>query len=64
MGYRGASSHGVRAAAKTEVEVGPCGKEHDAVREDVHEGSYEPWVVVARRKNRTKTQKSGGSLPD
>lgn len=64
MGDRGASSHGVRAAVNTEVEAGPCGKEHDAVREDVHEGSYGTWVVVARRKNRTKTQKSGGSLPD
>ena len=29
----------------------------------MHEGSYEPWVVVARRKKETKFQRSGGSLP-
>ncbi|KAF3968250.1 hypothetical protein CMV_007836 [Castanea mollissima] len=63
-GERGASSQAVHVADNTEVEVGPNGKEHDVVLEDVHEGSYGPWVVVARRKNKTKVQRSGGSLPD
>ena len=33
------------------------------MQEDVHNGSYGPWVVVARRKKETKFQRSGGSLP-
>ena len=61
---KGASSHVVRAANNTEVEVGLYGKEHDAVRENVHEGSYGPWMVMACKKNGTKTQRSGEFLPD
>ena len=64
VGDRGASSHVVHAAGNAEAKVGPHGKEHVAIREDVHEGSYGPWVVVACRKKETKTQRSGGSLPD
>lgn len=37
------------------TEVGPSGEVHDIVQEIVHEGTYGPWVMVARRKNGTKT---------
>nr|POF05186.1 hypothetical protein CFP56_05786 [Quercus suber] len=52
---RGGSSHVVHGADNSEAKVGPHGKEYNAVRKDVHEGSYGPWVVVARRKKETKT---------
>ena len=61
-GDRGASTHVVHDADNVEVNLGPHGKD-DVVQEDVHEGSYGPWVVVARRKKETKFQRSGGSLP-
>lgn len=38
------------------------------VQEDVQEGThdtkYGPWVVVGKKKNGTKTQRSGGTLPE
>ena len=58
----GASTHVVHDADSAEVKLGPHGKD-DATREDVHEGSYGPWVVVAHRKKETKFQRSSGSLP-
>nr|POE55814.1 uncharacterized protein CFP56_43333 [Quercus suber] len=60
----GVSSHIVHGADNAEVKMGPHNKDYNAVRKDVHEGSYGPWVVVARRKKETKTQRSGGSLLD
>lgn len=54
-GDRGVSSHVVHAANNTKAKVGPHGMEYVAVREDVHEGLYGPWVVVACRKKETKT---------
>ena len=48
-GDRGASTHVVHDADSAEVNLGPHGKDF-AVREDVHEGSYGPWMVVARRR--------------
>ena len=39
------------------------GSEQYAEQVDVHEGVYRPWIVVARRKNGTKTLKSGGTSP-
>lgn len=65
-GDRGASSHVMHVADNAEAKGGPHGKEHDVVREDEREGSYGPWVVVARTKKETKTQRSErscGSLP-
>ena len=32
---------------------------HDSVHEEVLEGTYGPWVVVACRKKGTKSQRSG-----
>mgnify|MGYP000957094387 FL=1 len=61
-GDRGASTHVVHDPDSAEINLGPHGKDN-AVQEDVHEGSYGPWVVVARRKKETKFQRSGGSLP-
>ena len=61
-GDRGASTHVVHDADSAEINLGPHGKDN-AVREDMHKGSYGPWVVVARRKKETKFQRSGGSLP-
>ena len=63
-GDKEASSHVVHVADDAEAKVGLHGKEHDAVRKDVHEGLYGPWVVVACRKKETRIQRSGGSLPD
>ena len=62
-GDRGASTHVVHDADSDEINLGPHGKDN-VMREDVHEGLYGPWVVVARRKKETKFQRSGGSLPD
>ena len=61
-GDRGASTHVVHDPDTAERNLGPHGKDN-AVREDVHEGSYGPWMVVARRKKELKIQRSGGSLP-
>ena len=61
-GDRGASSHVVHAADNAEAKGGPHGKEHDVIREDEHEGSYGPWVVVVLRKKETRVQRSDGSL--
>nr|POF27627.1 uncharacterized protein CFP56_66749 [Quercus suber] len=63
-GDRGASSQVVHVANNVEAKVGPHGQEYDAIRKDVHEESYGPWVVMACKNKETKTQRSGGSLPD
>ena len=63
-GDRGASSHVLHVVDNTKAKVGPHGKEHSAVRKDVHEGSYGPWVVVVLRKKETRVQRSDGSLPE
>ena len=61
-GDTGASTHSVHDVDSAGKILGPHGKD-DAVQEDVHEGSYGPWVVVARRKKETKFQRDSGSLP-
>nr|POE95451.1 uncharacterized protein CFP56_01494 [Quercus suber] len=43
--------------------VGPNSQENGDAQEDGHASTYGPWVVVARRKNGTKWQRSGGSPP-
>nr|POF21017.1 hypothetical protein CFP56_57723 [Quercus suber] len=40
------------------TDVGPSGEVHETVQEIVHEGTYDLWVMVARRKNGTKTHRS------
>ncbi|XP_030923431.1 uncharacterized protein LOC115950365 [Quercus lobata] len=44
-----------------ELGVGTSKDVHESEHEDVQEGTYGPWIVVARRKNGTKNQRSGGS---
>ena len=61
LGDVGASSHEVCAADNPRTEVGTSSLVHDSEQEVVHEGVYGPWVVVARRKNGTKLQRSGVS---
>ena len=43
----GASSHGVCAADNPRIEVGTSSLVHDSEQEVVHEGAYDPWVLVA-----------------
>ena len=52
-GNRGASIHIIHAVDNAEAKVGPHGKDN-VIREDVHEGLYGPWVVMACRKKETK----------
>lgn len=59
----GARSHEDCDPISPRTDVGPSGEVHETVQEIVHEGTYGPWVMVARRKNETKTQRSGGSPP-
>ena len=59
-GLRGASLHDICDIDKPRTEVGTTNLLHDSEQESVHEGVYGPWVVVAWRKNGTKTHRSGG----
>ena len=56
------------ATDKPEVEVGPKvamqGDVHDIAHdsgENIHNSTYGPWVVMTRKRNGTKSQRSGGS---
>nr|POE88793.1 uncharacterized protein CFP56_25239 [Quercus suber] len=50
-----------REQSRTNVEVGPEVVQKD-VSKDVQDGTYGSWLVVARKKNGTRTYKSGGAL--
>ena len=41
----------------------PLDLEQSTEQVDVREGVYEPWIVVTRRKNRTRPLRSGGTSP-
>lgn len=56
----GASSHDMCDSDKQRAEMGTTNVRHDTEQDSTHEGVYGPWVVVTRRKNGTKSQKSGG----
>nr|POE76395.1 hypothetical protein CFP56_38023 [Quercus suber] len=59
----GARSHEDCEPNSPRTNVRPNGEVHEAIQEIVHEGTYSPWVMVARRRNETKMQRSrGGSL--
>ena len=45
----------------TREEVGPSKIMHESEQEELQNSTYGPWIVVARRKNGTKSHGSGGS---
>lgn len=57
----GEGSHENCEASSPKNGVGPNGQAHNAVQEVVHVGTYGPWVVVAHRRNGTKSQRGGRS---
>ena len=59
-GLGGVSSHDMCDFDKPRTKVGTTNLQHDTEQESAHEGVYGPWVVVARRKNETKSHRSGG----
>ena len=56
----GANSHDMCDSDKQRTKVGTTNVRHDIEQDSTHEGVYGPWVVVTRRKNGTKSQRSGG----
>nr|POE58010.1 hypothetical protein CFP56_72276 [Quercus suber] len=51
-----------RVPDTAELGVGTSKDVHESEHEDMQEGTYGPWIMVARRKNGTKNQRSGGPL--
>ena len=51
-----------RVLETTELGVGTNKDVHESEHENVQEETYGPWIVVVRRKNGTKNQRSGGPL--
>ena len=49
------------AAARTTAGEGPSSVVHGSAHEEAQEGPYGPWIVVTRKRNVTKNQKSGGT---
>lgn len=46
--------------ANTNVVEGPSKVMHQSVHKKMQDGTYRPWIVVAYRKNGTKSHGSGG----
>ena len=49
-------------ANSIKADVGPSAAMQEDVHENVQDGTYRPWVMVACKRNGTKSQRGGGPM--